>query len=92
MREKPTKFHFVFAITPGEMYPDGLCLHTPFRALLHMVMVGSWSDLSRNIGKRSVFNSDVSLLLSAARRLFFCCDFNRTLKRRVPKKGVCMAR
>ena len=73
VREKPTKFQFVFAITLGEMYPDGLCIHIPFRALLHIVMAGSWSDLSRNIGKRSVFYlSDVfPLQLKAVKGVFF---------------------
>ena len=76
VREKPTKFHYVFAITSGEMSPGGLCLHIPFRALLHMVMVGSWSDLSRNIGKRSVFLfRRLPAADSSARRLFFCCDY-----------------
>ena len=75
VREKPTKFHYVFAITSGEMSPGGLCLHIPFRALLHMVMVGSWSDLSRNIGKRSVFSFQTSSCCwQQCKASFFCCD------------------
>ena len=78
VREKPTKFHYVFAITLGEMYPDGLCLHIPFRALPYIVMAGSWSDLSRNIGKRSVLSSGVFPLLQKAVKgvFFFAVNFS----------------
>ena len=49
-------------MTVGEMYPGGLCLYI-FRALLRIVIAGSWSDLQRSARERSVFlcpNSDAS--------------------------------
>ena len=41
-------------MTVGEMYPGGLCLYI-FRALLRIVIAGSWSDLQRSARERSVF-------------------------------------